>query len=485
MRSSKAQLAQLRLLLNQAKAKRDLSRYRLDPAGYARDVLGATLTADQEAIARLVVTPPYKVLVKSAHNVGKSYLGAVLVNWWYDTRDPGVCYTTAPTDKQVKDILWKEVRRLRGQRGGFRGPKMPRLESSPHHFAHGFTARDANAFQGQHEGNVGIIFDEAEGIEGEFWDAAETMLGGESYFMIAFYNPTTSTSRTVDEERAGGWHQATLSALNHPNIIAEAQGLPPPVPSAIRLQRLQEQLSRWSEKIPGPEPGAVELCGQWYRPGLVAQARLLGIRPTTGFDSVFPEWCFDLACSTLHEPRGGLRIGCDVARFGDDFTALHARRGGRSLAHRSGNGWDTVRTAVYCTELAAELAWPAGLDPRDTLFVVDDCGVGGGVTDWLRADGWRVVGYNTSQAAARQEEQFPNLRSALWFDFAAACGQGDVSFADIDDDTRAELRRQFTGCRYRLDTHGRRVVESKDDFKGRLKRSPDDADAVLLAYALV
>ena len=36
---------------------------------------------------------------------------------------------------------------------------------------------------------------------------------------------------------------------------------------------------------------------------------------------------------------------------------------------------------------------------------------------------------------------------------------------------------------WKLDSQGRRVMESKDDTKKRLKRSPDDMDAANLAYA--
>ncbi len=36
---------------------------------------------------------------------------------------------------------------------------------------------------------------------------------------------------------------------------------------------------------------------------------------------------------------------------------------------------------------------------------------------------------------------------------------------------------------WKLDSQGRRVVEPKQDTKKRLKRSPDDMDALNLAYA--
>src|SRR3954466_14283172 len=109
--------------------------YQHDPAGYCRDVLRVRLTPTQEEIASLLARPPFKVLVKAAHNVGKSFLAACMVNWWFDSFSPGVCLTTAPTDRQVKDILWKEVRRLRQRagRGGFPGPKVCRLEDAPDH----------------------------------------------------------------------------------------------------------------------------------------------------------------------------------------------------------------------------------------------------------------------------------------------------------------------------------------------------------------
>jgi hypothetical protein len=41
------------------------------------------------------------------------------------------------------------------------------------------------------------------------------------------------------------------------------------------------------------------------------------------------------------------------------------------------------------------------------------------------------------------------------------------------------------GLKWRMDAQGRRVVEAKADTKRRLKRSPDDADAMNLAYAAV
>jgi hypothetical protein len=59
----------------------------------------------------------------------------------------------------------------------------------------------------------------------------------------------------------------------------------------------------------------------------------------------------------------------------------------------------------------------------------------------------------------------------------------ELSLARLDADTRRELRRQALAPTWEPDNRGRRVVEVKDKTKKRIKRSPDDMDALNLAYA--
>ncbi len=473
------------------KAKPVAVDYGRKPAEYCSKRLKVQLTPAQEQIARLLVKPPYKVLVRAGHNVGKSFLAACMVNWWFDCFDPGVCLTTAPTDRQVKDILWKEVRTLRTRKGSlvrktvFPGPKVCRMETSAYHFAHGFTARDGDRFQGQHSEAVFIVFDEAEGVAPIFWEAAEAMLGGQRFAFLALYNPTSQSGPTADAERSGRYHLVTMSALDHPNIKAELRGEKPPYASAVRLGRLREMLEQWSAPDPSPDtPGAVRLGDRWYLPGPVARARLLGVRPTAGFNAVWPESVFDQAVQRVLPENGLLQIGCDVARFGDDFTAIHVRRGGVSLHHESANGWSVDQTVDRVHELVFEYAARAGVDPRRVPVAVDDVGVGGGVTDMLRKKRCYSIGVNVARAA-RDPDEYPNLRSALWFSLAEEAARGNISFARLPPAVLAALRRELTAPTYTLDVRGRREVESKQATKQRLKRSPDNADATLLAFANV
>ncbi len=347
---------QVRQLLELAKRQQatqnnPFAKYRTDPAGYIREVCGSSLTDKQEEICQKLVTPPFRVMVKAAHSVGKTRLGGGLVSWFYDTHNPGVCLTTAPSARQVRDQLWKEVRKQRKDKSSFVGPKMPRLEDAADHFAHGFTAEDANSFQGQHEGANFLIFDEAVGVDAVFWEAAETMCQGENYYWICFFNPTDTTSQAYVEcaNAEGRWHVVEMPAIEHPNIGLELAGHPPMFPAAIRLKWLQERLDRWSERIHRDDrkPGDIEFppgSNIWFRPGPLAEARLLARWPTTGA-GVWSEGVWNLVESCMAEPQAIdlPEIGVDVARFGADFTTFHVRCGPQRIFHESRNGWSTAQ----------------------------------------------------------------------------------------------------------------------------------------------
>lgn len=494
MRDRGAVLASLPMAAATLTARRNLQvvppvwgRFADDPCGYAENVLQVQWWSKQQQIAEALLTPPYRVLVKACHSVGKTYLGGGLVNWWFDSFEPGLTLTTAPTDRQVQDLLWKEVRGQRRGRGGFPGPRVSRLESSPDHFAHGFTARDGDAFQGHHSAHTLIVFDEAVGVAPVFWETAESMFEGEGHAWLAIFNPTDTTSQAYLEELSGNWHVISMSSLEHPNIQAELMGEPPPFPGALRLARLEERLKQWCTEVVG-EPKATDIewppgSGSYLRPGPIAEARLLGRWPSQATNGVWSDGAWSAAEARLlpipeSEP---VEIGCDVARFGDDFTSIHVRRGPCSLHHESANGWSTGETAGRLKQLANQYAELAEMDPKQVLIKVDDDGVGGGVTD--QADGYSFIGIS-SASKALDPEGYPNRRSELWFGLSErAEKEGNLSLARLPASTLRELRRQAMAPTWKLDSQGRRVVEPKDDTKKRIKRSPDDMDALNLAYA--
>jgi hypothetical protein len=485
----------------------DPHAYPGDPAGYAANVLGVTLTPDQEAIARAVLEPPFKVKVPSGHNVGKTMLAAVLVNWWYDSFDPGVVITTAPTERDVVDLLWAEIRRLRarapaGLAQDFIGPRAPEMRTSDTHWAKGYTARKGESFQGRHHGRMLFVFDEDEGVDPGYWTTTKSMFKAEEgHAWLSIGNPTTSTSQAAQEERAldrdgnPAWRVIRLSALDHPNLEAERNGRPPGIPEAVTLAQVNQWVADWCEPIPAGERVITDLewpagSGQWHRPGPIAEARILGRRPAQGTNGVWSDGLWD-AAERLDLPVPIDRvpeIGCDVARYGDDWTAIHVRWGPASVHHESHNGWATDRTAGRLKELAREWAGRATaaraptarpVPPEEIPIKVDDDGVGGGVID--QRGGYRFTAVSAA-ARANDPEAYNNRRSELWFTVAERARHGRLALARLPRDVRQRLRVQALAPEYTVDGSGRRVVEPKHDTKAKLGRSPDEMDAMNLSY---
>lgn len=464
-------------------AVQDFARYRADPVAYAQEVLGVRWWERQREVARNLLQ--YKrVFVKASHSVGKSFLAGGLVNWFFDCFDPGLCITTAPNAKQVKDILWKEIRsqRPRSLRCALL-PRACRMETSPDHFAVGYTARDDSGFQGRHAEHVLIIFDEATGVDAPFWDAAEGMMTGEHCYWLAILNPTDPTSRAYEEcQNTSKWHVMEISALEHPNIMADLVGTPAPFPKAVRLEWVWGRIREWCSPVEAADRHARDFefppgGAQWYRPGSLFESKVLGLWPTQGSASVWNEatWlmCLQPQPMVMTSP---LELGCDKARFGDDFTSIVARRGNCVLHHETHNGWDNNQIAGRLKQLCETFAHLAE-DARQVAVRIDD--VQGAVVDL--ADGYGFCVVNSSSRAA-DEAEFPNKRTELWFAASERAAEGRVDLSRLTDDSRNLLRAQAMAPTWKVDAQGRRVVEPKSDTKRRLARSPDDMDALNLAF---
>lgn len=460
-----------------------MAAWQMAPEIYARQVLKQTWWTKQTEIARALITHQ-RVMVKACHSIGKTHFGGGIANWHFDCFNPGITLTTAPTLDQVKDLLWKEVRVQRNGRPGLYR-KAPRMETAPDHFAVGYTANSDVGFQGRHEERVLIVFDEAIGIDGAMWDAAEGMMtGADNCYWLAIYNPTDTATRAYEEEMNGQWHVIDVSALEHPNIAAEIDGREPPFPKAVRLGWLEQRVQKWCSPILASDRKATDIefpptSGNWHRPGPLFEGRVLGRWPTAGSTSVWTEglWLAALIAKAIPDER--LEIGCDVARFGDDFTSIVVRRGPCALHHETHNGWDTSQTAGRLKQLCKEFCKPLEV-PQRVPCNIDDDGVGGGVTD--KAEGFAFVPVSGA-SNAYDAEDYPNRRSELWFATAARADAGRVDLSRLSDESKSLMRRQLMAPKWKVDSQGRRVVEPKDDTKKRIGRSPDDADALNLAYA--
>lgn len=452
---------------------------------YFREFLGLNPWPVQEEIARAVHEPPYKVIVRSGHKVGKSFIGGALISYWYDCFDPSAVLSTAPRYEHVCGVLWREVRVQRGARnlGGFIGAAAPELRSSASHYAKGVTANKGESLQGRHQERMLFLFDEGVGVPAVYYDTARGMFKPDGrHAWVVFCNPTDTSSHLYQEEQTGQWRVIQMSALDHPNVAAELNGQPAPYPSAVSATQIDEWVKEWCESVPAADATAsdFEWRGKWHRPGPNGEARILGRWPSQAVAAVWsPELWRRAAETRLNlEPHWPLVIGCDVARFGDDDTAFLLRRGPCALHAECHNGWSTAASAVRLKALCEQFR-PPWQQARQVPCMIDEGGLGAGVVD--QAGGYLFHGVSSAQKAF-EEARFPNRRSELWFGTADLARAGLVDLSRLPGDVREQLRRQLLAPKYTLDAKGRSVVEPKDKTKETLRRSPDLADSFNLAY---
>ncbi len=166
------------------------------------------------------------------------------------------------------------------------------------------------------------------------------------------------------------------------------------------------------------------------------------------------------------DDEGAIEVGVDVARLGGDRTVFVKRKGLKEIGRAS---FTKKRTTEVCDLLVNFI----GAD-KDVLIKIDDTGVGGGVTDEMIARGYNIIPINFG-AKASNSDKYPNLISEAWFYLQSIIDQISIT---NDKDLLVELSNR----EWKMDSKGRRGVESKDDYKKRGFRSPDLADATILCF---
>lgn len=427
--------------------------------------------------------PPYSVLVRAAHSVGKTFVAAVATAWFYDRFNPGICMATAPVHYQVKDLLFRELRRVKHDDPNWL-PKATRLESSPDHFIHGMTASKGDAFQGRHMSEMMIVFDEAAGVDVMYWDRAKTMVepGRRGHFFLAIYNPYDISCPAYIEEQRATHTVLEISALEHPNVQSGMEMVPGAVTRATVHSRVHEECRRIGpgEDVP---PNAFQWEGQYWLPeSPLFEVQVLGRWPSRSVASVWSDRALEnLQKPVQVHPEWLVQIGCDPARFGDDRTAICVRKGMAVIYMESHRGWSLNMTAERLKELCQTYS-QNGQQATQIPVLIDAAGLGAGLVD-MRGGGatrYNFVEVNSS-LKSRWEGDYNNLRSELWFNASELADSEQISIAPLPDDIKQGLMLELRQPIFTLDSLQRRMVEAKAMTKRRLKASPDLADAFNLS----
>ena len=130
------------------------------------------------------------------------------------------------------------------------------------------------------------------------------------------------------------------------------------------------------------------------------RVRVLGEFPTSDDETVIP---LELVLGAVGRNVSTLDYhpvwGVDIARFGDDRTALAKRQGQASGADQA---LELNRPDGHCWEDQGRVRWTP-YDARPSEILVDVIGLGAGVYDRCRELGLPVRGVNVGEAAASRE----------------------------------------------------------------------------------
>lgn len=396
-----------------------------------------------------------RVAVRSGHGVGKSAALSWTIFWWLMTRYPARVACTAPTAHQLSDILWGELakwhERMEPAFAGLYEIKQDTLvlKAKPKScLALARTARkeQPEAFQGQHSDHMLFIVDEASGVDDIIFEVGAGALSTRGAKLVMVGNPTRTSGYFYD-----AFHSMRSEWCTHRVSCLDAKMVDPTF--------------------------AERMAKQYGIDSNIYRVRVLGEFPTSEDSAVIPiGWMEDARDRDIEPDREADVIwGLDVARFGDDASALCKRKG--SKVTEPMKVWER-KDIMQTTGIVHSEYNQTPHSEKPVTILVDVIGLGSGVVDRMKELGLPVRGVNVAESPATNDGKFMRLRDELWWRAREWFLERDCALPDDP-----ELIGELAGPTYDFTSSGKIQVESKSDMKKRGIPSPNRADAFCLTFA--
>lgn len=433
--------------------------YKKDIALFAREQLKFEPDDWQEALFRDVVTDN-RITVKSGQGVGKTGCESVIAIWFLSCFPYAKVVATAPTRKQLHDVLWAEIDKWRS--------KSPVLSEvlkwtktyiymvgyEKRWFATARTATKPENMQGFHEDNMLFIVDEASGVAEPIMEAILGTLSGPNNKLLMCGNPTKTSGTFYD---------------SHTKDRA-----------IYKCHTVNSEHSKRTNK-----ENIAALARKYGRESNVFRVRVSGEFPLQEDDVFISLSLVEQAIVTeLDETVSRISMGVDVARFGDDETVISTNVGGKVEIPTVRHGQNLMKTVGDIVILYRKLIADHPEYKGPVTCNIDDTGLGGGVTDRLeevkveqKLNRLEIVPVNASSAPPKDgAEHYADITTYMW---ATVRDLMEAHAISLQNDN--ELVAQLSVRKYGIASNGKIALESKKDMKKRDISSPDRADAVALS----
>jgi hypothetical protein len=422
-----------------------------------------------------------RVAVRSAFDMGKTFVLACLVAWWMCCAPPALVVVLAPTHRQISTQLWGELRTLfsRAKRplGGNLLPKACQwdVDVNQRWQAFGFATRDTDNLQGYHQENLMVICDEAFGIARNLLKAVDDF-DPSKWIMVG--NPTDPVGYAGDvfndPVMGEGWTRLTMSRELSPNVLAGRRVFP----GICRSQKAAEAL----RKARGDRDNGD------YRVGSRGQFVLHKA------ESIISWWEAQEAINRGYDVKhqGPVMFGLDLgySESGDDNVLVSRHldsRSQRTPIARPGRDheeliwevmdemlqWDYVGLAFDCIGVGASF-W------TEARRILNDPGTEQKYIDVLNTFipvAWGIPPTQADGALVDDDQQYLNRRAELHFRSVdwLVDDKGSLSDSTVGSQL-SKIRRRYD----RMD--GRIAIERKEVFKAREGFSPNHSDAFVLSF---
>jgi phage terminase large subunit len=435
-----------------------LLRWKRDPVAFVRECLRAEPDAWQVKVLGDIATGQ-RVAMKACKGPGKSCLMAWVVWWFLLTRPDSKVIATSVTEDNLKDGLWSELKlwqnksKILLEKFAWSAQRITCKERPETWFASARTwakdadkSQQANSLAGLHADNVLFVLDEvSEYPDGVVAAAEGGLTSGPGCKIVVAGNPTRTSGplyRICTKDRAL-W------------LVTEITGDPD---DPMRAPRIDINWAR-------------QQIEQWGRESAFVMINVLGKFPPSQSDALIGADLASAAANRVVLPAlvtDAVKIlGVDCARQGDDRSVLFPRQG--LVAFQP-----TVYRELDLMDLAGRVLHYDEKWQPDAIMI-DMCGLGVGVYDRLREQGYdHVIGVDAGAKALRKG--YYNRRAETW----VACKDW-LKHGAIPNDP--DLISELTAPTYKFDSTGKLKIESKDDMKARGLNSPDKADALILTFA--
>lgn len=389
-----------------------------------------------------------------ARRLGKTAFESWEVLHFLFTRPYCKVVCTAPTIRQLNDILWSEVSKwlsrspLLSDLFEWQKTKIVFKAAPERWFATARTAAKPESLAGFHDDHLLFVLDEASGIDDNIFEVVEGALTGFDNKLLMCSNPTRNSGffkRAFYEDREL-YYTKKVSSMDSQRV------------SSAYCQRLIRTYGEDSDVV------RVRVLGEFGKEDADGLIALEHVEAAIARDPVY---------------QGDLVIGVDVARQGNDLTVCAARIGNDLLPLKKWQHADLMTTCGRVIHLLEEIMKKYGL--KSAKINVDDTGIGAGVTDRLREvlneKSLNVQVTACHNGAKARDNRYVNFVTECYFALRERFIAGEITLPR-DDDLIAEL----TTRKFSINSSDKIILEPKDSFKKRIGHSPDRADSVSLAY---